>query len=82
MITVLWVLQYRLRADCSRTVRWFSAPGKLLRMDGRVQAEAGEKLHAAAGIAVFALAGHGLRAGRADREMKFPIQATRRARCR
>jgi hypothetical protein len=36
------MLQYRLQADCGRTVRWFSAPGKMLRMDGRVQAD--EKL--------------------------------------
>jgi hypothetical protein len=44
LITVPWVPQYRLRADCSRTARRFFAPGKLLRMDGRAQAEAGEKL--------------------------------------
>jgi hypothetical protein len=42
LITVPWVPQYRLRADCSRTARRFSVPGKLLRMDGRVQAEAGQ----------------------------------------
>lgn len=29
------VPEYRLWADRSLTVRWFSAPGKLLRMDGR-----------------------------------------------
>jgi hypothetical protein len=29
------VPEYRLWADPGITVRWFSAPGKLLRMDGR-----------------------------------------------